>query len=176
MDEIIMRFVGLGAATVLNLAAGLDARPYRLELPETLRWLHVDLPDIVDYFRTQMAGERPRCELEFIAADMRDVQARREVFSHAASRGPVLVITEGLLVYLEAEDVADVFVAYAGVAARTEVVAGADVVVRSASLAPVLPLALAGALPRKPADRALFERGLELLEPEYRACMPSHGS
>jgi methyltransferase (TIGR00027 family) len=106
MDEIVMRCVDLGAATVLNLAAGLDARPYRLELPETLRWLHVDLPDMVDYFRTQMAGEQPRCELEFIAADMRDAQARREVFSHAASRGPVLVLTEGLLIYLEAEDVA----------------------------------------------------------------------
>ena len=114
MDEIVMRCVGQGAATVLNLAAGLDARPYRLELPETLRWLHVDLPDMVDYFRTQMAGEQPRCELEFIAADMRDAQARREVFSHAARRGPVLVITEGLLIYLEAEDVAALARAHAG--------------------------------------------------------------
>ena len=107
MDEIILRCVQQGAATVLNLAAGLDARPYRLALPASLRWLHVDLPDMIDYFRSHMSGETPRCELEFIAADLRDAGARREVFTNAARFGPVLVITEGLLIYLEPGDVAD---------------------------------------------------------------------
>jgi methyltransferase (TIGR00027 family) len=107
MDEIILRCVQQGAATVLNLAAGLDTRPYRLALPASLRWLHVDLPDMIDYFRSRMSGETPRCELEFIAADLRDVDARREVFTNATRFGPVLVITEGLLVYLEPGDVAD---------------------------------------------------------------------
>jgi hypothetical protein len=37
-----------------------------------LRWLHVDLPDMVDYFRENMAGETPHCALEFIPADLRD--------------------------------------------------------------------------------------------------------
>jgi methyltransferase (TIGR00027 family) len=107
MDEIILRCVQHGAATVLNLAAGLDTRPYRLALPASLRWLHVDLPDMVDYFRSRMSGETPRCELEFIAADLRDADARREVFTNAARFGPVLVVTEGLLIYLEPSDVAD---------------------------------------------------------------------
>jgi methyltransferase (TIGR00027 family) len=107
MDEIILRCVQQGATTVLNLAAGLDARPYRLPLPSSLRWLHVDLPDMVDYFRGQMAGETPHCELEFIAADMRDADAKRDVFTRAATHGPVLVITEGLLVYLESDQVAE---------------------------------------------------------------------
>ena len=106
MDEIVLRCVQQGAMTVLNLAAGLDARPYRLPLPSSLRWLHVDLPDMVDYFRTRMENETPRCALEFIAADLREADARREVFTRAAAHGPVLVITEGLLVYLEAEQVA----------------------------------------------------------------------
>ncbi|QNP40853.1 class I SAM-dependent methyltransferase [Lysobacter solisilvae (ex Woo and Kim 2020)] len=106
MDEIILRCVRQGAATVLNLAAGLDARPYRLALPASLRWLHVDLPDMVDYYRSHMDAETPRCELEFIAADLRDADARRAVFAKAAQNGPVLAITEGLLVYLEAGDVA----------------------------------------------------------------------
>jgi methyltransferase (TIGR00027 family) len=107
MDEIVMRCVQQGARSVLNLAAGLDARPYRLPLPSTLRWLHVDLPDMVDYFRERMAGETPRCELEFVTADLRDAATRREVFAKAASQGPVLVITEGLLVYLESEQVSE---------------------------------------------------------------------
>ena len=107
MDEIILRCVRQGAATALNLAAGLDTRPYRLALPASLRWLHVDLPDMIDYFRSHMSGETPRCELEFIAADLRDADARREVFTNAARFGPVLVVTEGLLIYLEPSDVAD---------------------------------------------------------------------
>ena len=107
MDEIVQRCVQQGVATVLNLAAGLDARPYRMNLPSSLRWLHVDLPDMVDYFRTHMAGETPRCQLEFIAADMRDAEARNDVFTHAASQGPVMVITEGLLIYLTSGQVVD---------------------------------------------------------------------
>jgi len=107
MDEIIMRCVQQGARTVLNLAAGLDARPYRLPLPPTLRWLHVDLTDMVDYFRERMAAETPRCELEFITADLREADVRRDVFAKAALQGPVLVVTEGLLVYLERNQVSE---------------------------------------------------------------------
>jgi methyltransferase (TIGR00027 family) len=107
MDEIVLRCVRQGARTVLNLAAGLDARPYRLDLPADLHWLHVDLPDMLAYFRDNMAAETPRCRLKFIAADMRDAEARREVFARAGGNGPVLVITEGLLIYLETADVAE---------------------------------------------------------------------
>lgn len=106
MDEIVADCVREGARTVLNLAAGLDARPYRMALPADLRWIHVDMPDMLDYFRTGMAGETPRCRLEFVAADLRDAEVRRRIFADAASEGPVLVITEGLLIYLTAEDVA----------------------------------------------------------------------
>ncbi|GAB6196981.1 class I SAM-dependent methyltransferase [Lysobacter xanthus] len=106
MDEIVLRCVRDGARTVLNLAAGLDARPYRLDLPADLRWMHVDLPDMLGYFREHMAAETPRCRLDFHAADLRDAEVRRALFEDAARDGPVLVITEGLLVYLEPDDVA----------------------------------------------------------------------
>ena len=100
MDEIVLRCVHAGAATVLNLAAGLDARPYRLDLPKSLRWLHADMPEMIVYLREHMAGEPPHCEVELVAADLRDANARRELFVRAAALGPVMVITEGLLVYL----------------------------------------------------------------------------
>lgn len=107
IDEIVERCVREGARTVLNLAAGLDARPYRMDLPADLRWIHVDMPDMLAYFRDAMAGETPRCRLEFVAADLREADARRALFADAAREGPVLVITEGLLVYLRPEDVAE---------------------------------------------------------------------
>ena len=106
MDEIIKRCIAEGARCVLNLAAGLDARPYRLDLPADLRWFHVDFPDMVDYFCTHMQGETPRCALEFVRTDLRISESRREVFQRAAQHGPVLIISEGLLIYLESDEVA----------------------------------------------------------------------
>ena len=100
MDEIVLRCVRAGARTVLNLAAGLDARPFRLDLPRELRWIHADMPPMVDYYRERMAGESPRCELEYAALDLREEDRRRTLFERAAENGPVLAITEGLLIYL----------------------------------------------------------------------------
>jgi phosphoserine phosphatase len=65
---------------------------------------------------------------------------------------------------LEARPVVDLFVAYAGVIERAAVSAAADVVIRSPSLAPVLPLALGDEPPADAAARALYERGVALLE------------
>src|SRR5678816_3667365 len=49
-DEVILDTVARGRVTlVMNLAAGLDARAWRLSLPPTLRWVDVDLPGILDY-------------------------------------------------------------------------------------------------------------------------------
>lgn len=105
MDEILLREVANGVTTVLNLAAGLDARPWRLALPASLRWIHVDLPDMVRYFRETMDTETPRCRVEYLEADLREDAERDRVFQAASGSGPVLVITEGLLVYLEPSDV-----------------------------------------------------------------------
>ncbi len=49
---------------VVNLAAGLDSRPYRLELPPWLQWIEVDLPEIVDAKRRILSDEKPHCQLE----------------------------------------------------------------------------------------------------------------
>src|SRR5208337_225847 len=46
-DQFITREIANGADQVINLAAGLDARPYRLEVPASLQWVEVDFPDIV---------------------------------------------------------------------------------------------------------------------------------
>ena len=102
-DEIIMRVVG-GVDTVLNLAAGLDARPYRLALPPSLKWIDVDLPAMIEHKRGVLASEKPRCDVEYVALDLSDRAARRALFARVgASSQRVLVATEGLLVYLTRE-------------------------------------------------------------------------
>jgi methyltransferase (TIGR00027 family) len=109
MDEIILRVIAQeDVDTVLNLAAGLDARPYRLTLPTSLRWLDADLPAMLDYKTAQLREEQPRCHLEPLAADLTDATARRAAFARAAAGARcALAITEGLLVYLTAAQVSD---------------------------------------------------------------------
>jgi methyltransferase (TIGR00027 family) len=105
-DQFIAEEVARGIDMVINLAAGLDARPYRMELPASLQWIEVDLPELIRYKQETLAGEKPRCMLERVATDLANVDARRELFSRLGSRArKALVITEGLLVYLSAEEV-----------------------------------------------------------------------
>jgi methyltransferase (TIGR00027 family) len=106
-DEYVLAEVARGADVVVNLAAGLDTRPYRLALPSQLLWVEVDLPQIVAAKRELLANEKPSCTVERIEADLADVAARRELLAQIGARGrDVLVLTEGLLVYLSEAEVA----------------------------------------------------------------------
>ena len=104
-DEIILDAVTRGGAdTVVNLAAGLDARPWRLPLPPALRWYDVDYPAILAYKAEAVGDARPACRYEAVPADLTDATARDAAFARvgAAARS-ALVVSEGLLVYLTAE-------------------------------------------------------------------------
>jgi methyltransferase (TIGR00027 family) len=106
-DSFISRLLQDGADLVLNLAAGLDARPYRMDLPSTLQWVEVDFPEIISYKETILANETPRCRLERVALDLSDVEGRRKLFSALDARATnIAVVSEGLLVYFTPTDVA----------------------------------------------------------------------
>lgn len=108
LDELILRCIERrGVDTVLNLAAGLDARPYRLPLPAELRWIEVDFPDVIAYKQEQMAGAKPVCSLERVGLDLTEIARRQGLFAGVGSASrQVLVVTEGLLIYLSRDQVA----------------------------------------------------------------------
>jgi methyltransferase (TIGR00027 family) len=107
-DEMILKAVReRGAKVVVNLASGLDTRPYRLNLPSDLEWIEVDLPDMVDYKASRIGDAKPTCRLERVKLDLADLPARRAFFDRIDSTGkPVLIVSEGLLTYLTEEAVA----------------------------------------------------------------------
>ena len=107
-DEIILDAVRAKRTDlVVNLAAGLDARPWRLPLPPALRWVDVDLPGILNYKTEMLAGETPVCRYEAVTIDLRDDEARQDLFHRlGASSSRALVLSEGLLIYLAPEQVA----------------------------------------------------------------------
>ena len=104
MNQIIADHLASGGDMVINLAAGLDTRPYWMELPAALRWVEIDLPAPIEYKEGVLKDEKPRCRLERIKLDLADVNGRRAVFARLGSEAKnVLVMAEGLLVYLTAE-------------------------------------------------------------------------
>jgi len=102
IDDIVQSAIAQGADCIINLAAGLDTRPYRLDLPASLRWVEVDLPALIEEKQQLLAGAEPRCQLKRIKADLADPIARAAALREAIGvSSRVLVITEGLLVYLD---------------------------------------------------------------------------
>ena len=105
-DQLIAEQISQGVDLVVNLAAGLDARPYRLALPPSLTWIEVDLPGLLDFKEAALEGEKSSCALERIRLDLSDRDARRELFDKLGRRGrKALILTEGLLTYLTSREV-----------------------------------------------------------------------
>jgi len=106
-DHFITHELQQGTDLVLNLAAGLDARPYRMNLPASLQWIEIDLPEILSYKEGILANENPICALQRIRLNLADAHARRALFAELNSRAKrILILTEGLLIYLSGEEVA----------------------------------------------------------------------
>lgn len=106
IDDLISASLLDGCDRVLNLAAGLDTRPYRLDLPATLQWIEADLTAVIDAKEGALAGHAPRCQLSRERVDLADAAERRAFLERAtAGATRALVITEGLLVYLDERDV-----------------------------------------------------------------------
>jgi len=101
LDHFIQAQVRSGVSLVLNLAAGMDARPYRLELPPSLRWVEVDQPELLAEKAAAMSGVEPACAIERVPLDLADEANRLELFRRLGAAGrDTLVVTEGLVTYL----------------------------------------------------------------------------
>lgn len=103
---IIDRFIENGVRSgdidaVVNLGAGLDARPYRMNLPSTFPWVEVDYPNIIQYKTKILANEKPRVQLARIELDLAVAEKRRAFFASVLpSAKKILVLTEGVIPYL----------------------------------------------------------------------------
>lgn len=106
IDDLVLTAIGDGCDRVLNLAAGLDTRPYRLDLPPDLGWVEADLPPLLAEKERALADQTPRCRLSRRAVDLADPAARDAFLDDAlAGADKALVVTEGLLMYLDDRDI-----------------------------------------------------------------------
>jgi methyltransferase (TIGR00027 family) len=106
IDDAIAGALADGCDRVLNLAAGLDTRPYRLNLPSELTWIEADLPKLLAEKTQLLADQTPRCRLTRTAVDLADPSARDAFFNDALDGATkAFVLTEGLSMYLEDRDI-----------------------------------------------------------------------
>ncbi len=108
IDRFIYQLILDGVDAVINLGAGLDTRPYRMQLPENFVWVEADYPNIIAHKNRLLQDERPNCELTRAEVDLANSQERKAFLSRAVPHAKkVLVLTEGVIPYLSPEQVAD---------------------------------------------------------------------
>jgi methyltransferase (TIGR00027 family) len=88
---------------VVLLAAGLDARAFRLDWPAGVELFELDHPDVLDFKQEVLdrAGARPRCGRHVITADLAADWAPRLRAAGLDPDQPVAWLAEGLLTYLD---------------------------------------------------------------------------
>jgi methyltransferase (TIGR00027 family) len=107
-DQFIKQHVEQGSDMIINLAAGLDARAYRMDLPSNLKWVDVDLPGMIEYKDEILQTEKPKCNYRAIPADLSNKETRLQLFDKLNKEcKKALIVTEGLMMYLTAEQATD---------------------------------------------------------------------
>lgn len=107
IDRFITDLVKNGVDTILCLGAGLDGRPYRMNLP-SVKWIEVDFEHVIKHKENVLSDVKPLVMLERVSLDLTDRKKRREFFQGINERsGKVVVLTEGVIPYLTEEQVSE---------------------------------------------------------------------
>lgn len=106
IDQMIKDLISKGVTTFLNLGAGLDSRPYRMNLGAEIHWIEVDFPHIIEHKQVKLEAFNPSCKLETIGLDLSDRALRQSLLEKLAQKHPqIAVLTEGVLPFLTEEQV-----------------------------------------------------------------------
>jgi methyltransferase (TIGR00027 family) len=104
-DDYLLAAGNDGIRQVVILAAGLDARAFRLDWPPGVRLFEVDRPAMLE-FKDAVLGERgaqARCAREVVAIDLRDDWPAALLAKDFVPTRPTAWLIEGLLPYLSAD-------------------------------------------------------------------------
>ncbi len=98
-DEWVRDFLArYPTCVVLQMGCGLDSRVFRIDPPSTVQWFEVDFPEVIA-LRERLYPLRENCHL--LASSLMAPDWWRSV----PTGRPVLMIAEGVLPYVETDDV-----------------------------------------------------------------------
>jgi methyltransferase (TIGR00027 family) len=107
-DDYLITATAAGCRQVVLLAAGLDARAFRLPWPDGVRVFELDLPGVLVFKEAVLAGcgAVPGCTRTVVPADLREDWATELVAAGFDRAAPTAWLAEGLLLYLTADEAA----------------------------------------------------------------------
>ncbi|MGY2060428.1 SAM-dependent methyltransferase, partial [Nocardia gipuzkoensis] len=101
-DDYFAAAAAAGIRQIVLLAAGLDARAYRLPWPDGTVVYELDRPQVLEFKRRTLAdnGDKPRAERREVAADLREDWPEALGERGFDPSAPTAWLVEGLLPYL----------------------------------------------------------------------------
>jgi methyltransferase (TIGR00027 family) len=104
-DKLFTDAAAAGVRQAVILAAGLDARAYRLPWPDGTIVYEVDQPEVIDFKTKTLTdlGAKPRADRRTVAIDLRNDWPKALRDNGFDSTQPTAWIAEGLLIYLPSE-------------------------------------------------------------------------
>jgi methyltransferase (TIGR00027 family) len=108
-DEALLRSHADGVSQVVIVAAGMDARSFRLPWPDGVTIYEVDQPQVIAIKEERLAGARPRCQRVPVGVDLADDWPKTLQSQGFNASAPTIWTIEGLLQYIEAPDVDRLF-------------------------------------------------------------------
>ena len=104
-DTLFTDAAAAGVRQAVILAAGLDARAYRLPWPDGTVVYEVDQPEVIDFKAKTLTdlGAKPRADRRTVAIDLRNDWPKALRDNGFDSTSPTAWIAEGLLIYLPSE-------------------------------------------------------------------------
>jgi methyltransferase (TIGR00027 family) len=112
-DDYLLDACVSGCRQVVLIAAGLDSRAFRLPWPAGVHLLEIDLPEVLA-FKEQVltgAGAVSRCRRIPVAVDLRTDWPLQLIEAGFTPLEPTAWLLEGLLVYLTADETANLLAA-----------------------------------------------------------------
>jgi methyltransferase (TIGR00027 family) len=107
-DKLFTDATAAGVRQAVILAAGLDARAYRLDWPHGTTVYELDQPEVIDFKTKTLTGlgATPKADRRTIAIDLRNDWPKALLDNGFDPTQPTAWIAEGLLIYLppEAQD------------------------------------------------------------------------
>jgi methyltransferase (TIGR00027 family) len=108
-DEALLRVQADGVRQVVILAAGMDARSYRLPWHDGTTVYEVDQPRVITLKDERLAGEQARCRRVAVGVDLADDWPKVLQLQGFNSPSRTVWLIEGLLQYIGASDVDRLF-------------------------------------------------------------------
>jgi len=128
-DDLVLQSTRDGIRQVVILATGMDTRAFRLDLPAETDWYELDQSEVLELKEEILNSENaiPRCRRIVLPVDLKQGWRSEVARAGLGLTKPSMWIVEGLLYYLDQQEVAELLGQISSCAAAGSVL-GADLV------------------------------------------------